>query len=217
MKANNNFYLEGYNLALENSECLFKVACQAANENIFGVACSLNILSAEEAIKAVCLIINHFAPNCFKSSKNLKLIFKDHKTKHDSLKAFLQITNENINKQAKRYLDILEEEKERNKNIPIELILLLNEFGKDVHDVGKVILELSKDKFDIEEALNWLKNTNNEKNDGLYVDEKNSQWKTPQSFKFETYEKEKKFSEMIIKYARNLEYLYNYINKKDSD
>jgi len=210
-KANLNFYLDGYKLAINNSECLFKVASNAATENIFGVACSLNVLSAEEAIKAVCLMIKHYNPKLFKNPKDFRLIFKDHKTKHDGLIEFLKIEIENINKSLKFYLKILEEEKEVNDKIPIEFMSSLNQHGKDVHNHGKKVLELSKYIIDVKDAVEWLKNANTLKNDGLYVDQDNFHWKTPQSFNQEDYLKGMKNTEAIVKYARFLEYLYNYI------
>lgn len=57
-----NFYKEGYSLTVTNVKSLMRVSNKAAETEDFGIACSLNILAAEEALKALFLIIKHYNP-----------------------------------------------------------------------------------------------------------------------------------------------------------
>lgn len=56
------FYNKGYEITVENSKCLLRMAGKSANEKAFGIASSLCILSAEEAVKAICLNLKFHHP-----------------------------------------------------------------------------------------------------------------------------------------------------------
>ena len=60
LTSNDLFYRDGYQIALTNAQALSRVADKSADENEFGIASSLKILSAEETIKAVALLTIHF-------------------------------------------------------------------------------------------------------------------------------------------------------------
>jgi AbiV family abortive infection protein len=86
-----NFHIEGYKYSLINSKGLLKMADKSADENEYGIACSLNILSAEEAVKGIAIILNVNG-----LAADFNKMFKDHKTKHKhlfelSLMNYLQI------------------------------------------------------------------------------------------------------------------------------
>ena len=75
-----DFHIQGYRYSLANSKSLLKIADKSADEEEYGIACSLNILAAEEAVKGIAIIlsINNVTEDFHK-------IFKDHKTKHRHL------------------------------------------------------------------------------------------------------------------------------------
>lgn len=74
-------YLEGANLALDNSKSLSEIARNAAEIKHYGVACSLFILSAEEAIKAFFCINKHYVPLAVEKTR-FDSVFRDHNIKH---------------------------------------------------------------------------------------------------------------------------------------
>ncbi|HEX4373396.1 MAG TPA: AbiV family abortive infection protein [Puia sp.] len=47
--SDSNFHKEGYELAISKAQSLLKIADISAYENEYGIACSLNVLAAEEA------------------------------------------------------------------------------------------------------------------------------------------------------------------------
>lgn len=83
-----DFY-KGFELAFENALSLKNVAQLAANNNEFGIACSLNILAAEEAVKANFILIQYYNPNT--AINDFEGVFKHHKVKHFHLKGFAAV------------------------------------------------------------------------------------------------------------------------------
>lgn len=59
LTSNDLFYRDGYQIALAKAQALSRVADKSADENEFGIASSLKILSAEETIKAYPRIATH--------------------------------------------------------------------------------------------------------------------------------------------------------------
>ncbi len=94
---NDRFYKDGYEIAIANSKSILTIADLTAENKEFGVACSLNILSAEEAIKASFLIIKHYHKEV--EIDDFDKIFKGHKTKHKHIKSFLVINQIFIDRQ----------------------------------------------------------------------------------------------------------------------
>lgn len=201
MNLSTNFYIEGYNLAIENANSLFKIATKAAEENEFGVACSLNILSTEEAIKAVFLIVKHHYPDS--QIEDFEEIFKDHKIKHKNLKYFLESSKQFVDDISKMYSLFLKVESLGNF-LPAKRQEELREEFSDIHYHGQRITELKKNEIILAKTLNWLDNANTDKNNGLYIGKKKNVWLTPKSFTNKKYEKEKKYSEAIINHAVEL-------------
>ncbi len=80
--------IDGYNYALDNAILLHEIALKSSGEGGFGIGCSLNILSAEEAIKAVACFSKHFEPN---EVEDFDKIFKNHKIKHEGIKSLLNL------------------------------------------------------------------------------------------------------------------------------
>ena len=83
-----DFYKKGYDLTIANVKSLMRVSTKAAETNDYGIACSLNILAAEEALKALFLIIKHYNPAG--NINNFDKIFRLHTVKHDELKQIIE-------------------------------------------------------------------------------------------------------------------------------
>ncbi len=99
------FYYEGFKLSLDNSISLQRIAELAAQEHEFGIACSLNILAAEEAVKANFILIKHYNPDT--EINDFKEVFRKHQTKHDHLKGIAAVHEVQLNR-FKTDLEIFE-------------------------------------------------------------------------------------------------------------
>jgi AbiV family abortive infection protein len=203
-----NFFINGYHLAVENADVLFNVATKAAEDNNFGVACSLNILSAEEAIKAVFLISKHNYPNS--EITDFQEVFKDHKIKHKNLKSFLGISKKHIDNIFEMYSIFLKVE-ELSDFLPEDRKKKLKEEFSDIHYHGQRISKLKENEIDLAEALNWLDTANNDKNNGFYVGIRNDTWQTPKNFDKTKYEKERNYAVTAITHAKELDEIFKAI------
>ncbi len=196
-----NFYKDGYQLALDNARRLFKIAQKASDEGEFGIACSLNILAAEESIKAIFLFTKH--NNKDAEIDDFDKIFRDHKTKHKHLLDIVGINSKYIEilysdtKLFDYLLDIVETVPEPHRS---EIKLKFRELYEDVEWIERQ----KKNKLDIQETNTWLQNANNEKNRGFYVDKDEQKWYAPKDFTFDQFEKEKQHTVSLIENAQRI-------------
>ncbi len=203
-----NFFINGYHLAIQNADVLFNVATKAAEENNFGVACSLNILSAEEAIKAVFLISKHNYPNS--EIVGFQEVFRDHKIKHKNLKYFLESSKKHVDGIFEMYSIFLKVE-EFGDFLPERKKKELKEEFSDIHYHGQRISKLKENEIVLAEVLNWLDTANNDKNNGFYVGMINDTWQTPKNFDKAKYEKERNYAMTAITHAKELDEIFKAI------
>ncbi|AHF17337.1 AbiV family abortive infection protein [Niabella soli] len=190
-----SFYREGYQLALENAKAISKIAELSAKNGEYGIACSLNILSAEEAIKAVVILLKHSFPKM--DSEQFREVFTNHKSKHRLIiavniifKIFIdQILN--LYEKDKWRFDFIESlPQEENAKFKAKFSLLY-----------RVILWAKKKKENSENfknALDWLQQANLKKNKGFYVDVNNNKWHTPKHFTKQDFDNETKYTQTLI-------------------
>ena len=76
-------YLLGFDYAISNSKSLLKIASSSFKQKEYGIACSLNILAAEEAIKSFFLFFKYYFPDI--DLPEFDDMFTKHKTKHYNL------------------------------------------------------------------------------------------------------------------------------------
>ncbi len=202
------YYLHGYEIAIDNARRLHKIANKAAEELAFGIACSLSILSAEEAMKAFSLLVKHFNPN--ETIDDFEKIFSDHKTKHQHLPETVDLfetiielvyTEHGIVNYLFEMMDRLASE------IPAEK---RQKFLEDRETLSATLGKYRKpptSKIDIEKAKEWWKKANSIKNRGFYVDRSNGTWHNPNSFTKENYLEAEQFTFPIIKNADKIKNL----------
>ncbi|MFT4017688.1 MAG: AbiV family abortive infection protein [Agriterribacter sp.] len=197
LKLFNSFYKEGYKLALGNAKSLNTVADISATKNEFGIACSLNILAAEEAIKAVVILTKHYHPQM--DAKEFSDTFTSHKSKHSLIQVLTILWKISINmlydkyQEQKYYFDIVE-------TFPEEEAKKFKEKHKYLYKVVGWV-KRQKPAIDIfDEALKWWTQANLQKNRGLYVDIVDKKWHNPRSFTKQKYEQERKYTETLIEY-----------------
>ena len=202
------FYKDGYKLAFENANSLFKIASLSAKENEFGIACSLSILAAEESIKAIYLIFKYFDDKT--EVADFDKIFKNHKTKHEyfpETSSYFQSAVEIFYTKEGLYNYIMDM---INRLIPeSKRQAFLDEYKIGFDCLKEVQLLDSLDfkfdsKIDIEKEKEWWKNANLEKNRGLYVDKVENAWHDPKSFTKEKYDEVRKHTYYIVEYTEKI-------------
>ncbi|MBN1187368.1 MAG: AbiV family abortive infection protein [Bacteroidales bacterium] len=197
LRHSGKFYKDGYNIALENAKSLVKVAQNSADTNEFGIACSLNILAAEEAIKAVVILTRHYFPQM--DTDEFKETFKSHNKKHKSIQLLTFISKYFIDsiyakyEENKYYFDVVNQLPEETAN---EIKEKYKYFYKTIESVKKH--KNKSDKFD--EAIKWWEEANLVKNRGFYVDIVNNKWHNPRTFTKDQFDREKQYTIDLIEY-----------------
>lgn len=197
------FYQKGFDLSIQNSKSLLKVAEKSAECGEFGIACSLNVLSAEEAVKA-CLILFELNNYSDQKNKDFPKIFSDHKFKHNLIKDLIEFVSlvsnsykkENISlDQIVEQIEGLPEEYKSNNKINSEKISKL-----------KYILENEIIKYEeFEDAMKWCQNANDLKKNGFYVGLNNNEWLSPQEISKTQFETDKKFTASLLNWVQIFE------------
>jgi len=165
-----DFYKEGYDLTLTNVKNLIQVSINAAETENFGIACSLNILAAEEALKALFLIIKHYNPEG--NINNFDKIFRFHTVKHEELRQIIKF-QEVIQAKIKESLNMLEPVLAGINKMTEDYKVRNLEIINSLNDDYIWFKEQSQLNFNLEDILTWLKDANKDKNKGLYVDKSN--------------------------------------------
>lgn len=216
--------IDGFNHALENSISLNKIAIKSASEGGFGVGCSLNILSAEEAIKAVACFAKHYLPA---EAEDFDQIFKSHTVKHESIKALIQLVK-NINtiglsESKEEYynmiLDAYRLMKEEPKLSKVEIeekfptltyfrILYEANEARILVEVNTIIKGIKEIRQNLDDIIEWLSTANLEKNNGFYVGLENGKWLLPSSFSEQKFQIENRYTETIIECVKQLKPLF---------
>lgn len=200
-------FKEGYDLALQNAQSLFSIAVKAAVHSEFGIACSLNILAAEEALKAIFLIIQHYNPDS--KLNHFKEIFGRHDIKHAELKNLLK-AEEILQEMAKKNLKQIEPSLKYFKTVPAER--LNKELYDSINDDVEWYKAFTSKKLNTAEILEWLSSANKDKNNGFYVDKKGESWSTPKTISENKFLKEKKHTEDIFDLAKRIEETFERIS-----
>lgn len=201
-----DFYKIGYDLALQNAKTLFVIANKAFLENAYGIACSLNILSSEEILKATFLIIQYYHPTG--KINEFENIFHKHKSKHKQLKEYVAFQSK-VQNDIKKFLVQLSPIINMLNEIAPSLPKNEQEKIKDLVNKIRLFKKHSELSLDFDGILNWLENANNDKNKGFYVDKTKEAWLSPKDISKEKFEVEKKYTEAFIQYAENIEQLFS--------
>jgi AbiV family abortive infection protein len=206
-------YLDGFKLAIQNSKRLSNIADKSAQENEFGIACSLNILSIEEAIKACFLLIKHYNPH--DQIQDFDKIFKYHKVKHEHLEKFafvfkvefLQLKSliGELNKTLYLFQDIVDRAK---------IKVTVEDYFSQFLDTKAWVDKLSNDEIDLKNIVKWLKTANDLKNNGFYVGLAQDQvWKSPSIISENEYRESKQHTITMIKHIESFEMIYAEVSK----
>ena len=190
------YYFNGANYALENAKGHLQIADAATNLSQFGIARSLYILSAEEAIKAAIIIARTFQDDL---PIGYKKVFKSHQYKHYGLQFITNL----IKKHIKQNKDLFDYSKFADKeNLPEKVfmeIYLSIPRNKREYDWLK---EQEKSPFPFEDALAWWRNAEDSRNKGFYVEEvAEKKWHIPKEYSISDLEKAKQYTSKIVEYV----------------
>lgn len=197
---------EGYDFALENARNLNKIANLSAANNLFGAGCSLNILSAEEGIKAIYLIIKHYSFE--DGDKDFEKLFMSHHMKHTAITE--------LSKDVIPIIEIIYVENwlfnyvydllhKRIKALPTKYNP--DKILKDIEPFMELLAENknnSKEMINIDEAEIYWNKANTNKNNGLYVGFQEGSWLTPQTFTHSDFVEANKHAVRIIDCAARM-------------
>jgi AbiV family abortive infection protein len=203
-------YLEGANMALDNSKSLSEIGQKAAEINHYGVACALSILSAEEAIKAFLCINKHYIPLAVEKSR-FDSVFRDHKIKHKHIIELLKYMRIALD-QSRDTMQFLGDNidyyiQTRARPITINDKEALKSMVARLREIVDRPLAFTED-----EISDWWEQANIEKNKGLYVDLRSSQWHNPAHTNIELYFQSFEYSKVIFEYTVALQ-SFHLINK----
>jgi len=196
MKDKNIFYSNGYGICLKNAKSLFKISNLAGKNKEYGIACSLNILAAEEAIKAI-VVLSQTISSTIIEPKEFSKVFSDHKTKHKLIKQavgrieFAKISSREL------LLPIIE----RNDDITVEEIRRIR--SKGFKRISKWVNKLKNhpENSPLLKEIDWWGKANDLKNEGFYVGQKNGKWLDPSLANKERFKVERKYANKIITYT----------------
>lgn len=204
------FYKDGYFLSLENSKSLSKIADKAAQENEFGIACSLKILAAEESIKACSLITMHYSKDV--EVKDLNKIFIDHKTKHEILSDTSTIINA-VNDVSTTEFAVLDYIFETLEKFPTSDKNKIDEFFNAFSENFDWVRKVKNSDLKAEESKKYWQKANLQKNRGFYVDYGETKWYTPKDFTKEHYLEAQIHTDVLIE---NSEKIYDILFNSSS-
>lgn len=192
-------YLEGAKLAMQNAAALQDTAQNSAKNGNYGIASSLGILSAEEAIKAFFCLRKHYI-NLSDPVDEFDDIFKNHKVKHKHIVEMLKwmrIAMDN----SKYFLDTMKDNFDaflEHHNVTVTgderkglqlLVLQMNAIAnKPLNDSEKQVSE-------------WWAIANQAKNQRLYVGLSDAGWQDPSLTDENFWNKVMDYSEMTLLYT----------------
>lgn len=166
MENNSDFYYQGYKLTIENAQGLQRIANLSSVKKEFGIACSLNILAAEEAIKAIFILIKYFNPTL--QIEDFAQVFRNHKVKHEHIIGFITVYDIHMSRLEKMI-----------KNVDLSFLNDLPDFNRkaEIENTYSHILQAKEDlkkynkrKITVQEIISWIEKANEFKNNGFYVD-----------------------------------------------
>ncbi len=200
--ANNNFYILGYEMTIKNAKRLNKLANISAEQKEFGIACSLSILAAEEAIKAFFILAQHY--NKIDVIDDFEQIFKEHKTKH----SYIPVTSHLF----EVLINIVFINGGMLKYLYEALLQIIEEIPKvEQQKIRKGLapfLKLLKEKspqesktVNAKDAMNWWSHANSLKQRGLYVNKTTNRWMNPEDITEIDYNNTTKFTSPIVMHS----------------
>jgi len=198
-----DFYKEGYKLSMSSAKALLKIANKSAEMKEYGIARSLTILSAEEAVKGI-IILNH--PFVKEEYTGWQEIFKSHSKKHEYISNVIKI-NYCLTKSI--------ETTNKGKPISEKKLQHLKSINKLAFDTYQWWKKQKDNPLVFEETLKWWDSANQEKNKGFYVDKGSTEWHNPRKYTCKQFMEAKKYTKVLIELAEFMEITYNDIGVKE--
>lgn len=190
---------DNYNKIFDNGVSHLNSAKLLADNNEFGHAISHLVLGIEELIKYQ-VTATHSADNTLFTDKEInpqkrESIFRLHQTKHDLLAEFIEAGSNQFTEIFREYVFYLA----TGQNLkPEHQKIKENRFKEIGNLINGAFTETNFTEEERTAFFDWLKEANNNKNDGFYVDVKNNVWKTPKDFSKMNYDVALKYATVIL-------------------
>jgi AbiV family abortive infection protein len=203
------FYLEGYKLTLENAQNLQDTAELAYRKKSYGTARSLNVLSAQEGIKAMFLLLKHVFPNA--QILDYDNAFANHNLNHAHIENFIAVYDltmekfyDSIAPQWKSFTDVKKKPFSARKKVHPQFDLL--------YTACEHIMEYKQREITLQHIVDWLKTADTDKMEGLFIGLHDNQWKAPKDTDPQQYVQEKRLAKEVHLMAEQIELIYRQLN-----
>lgn len=190
---------ENYNKIFNNGFSHLNSAKLLADSYEFGHAISHLVLGIEELIKYH-VVATHFADETVFKDKEVnpngeKSIYKLHQTKHKLLAEFIEAGSNQFTEMFREYFFYLATGQALK---PEHLKIKENRFKEIGNIINDTFSEINFTEEERTKFFTWLKDANNNKNNGFYVDLRNDIWKSPKDFSASDYEIALKYATVIL-------------------
>jgi len=189
---------EGFDLAINNANDHFNAAELIAKDISYGIANSHLILAAEEAVKAYMIFVRAYEPE--REITNYDKFFGDHKHKHKALAEIsfsMILFQQSIDIISKPLLEYMASEEDDDTDDIDGFIKARNKGFDDLITWLKTMPKIENNK-------QWWNDANKDKNDGFYVGNVDSKWRTPKNVTLKDYQKSHKIVKEILEAINRL-------------
>ncbi|CAM4137502.1 AbiV family abortive infection protein [Cytophagaceae bacterium 50C-KIRBA] len=185
---------DNYNKIFENGLSHLNSAKLLAENNEYGHAISHLILGLEELIKYQVYKTCKADKSVFKKEESTN-IFKQHQTKHNLLTEFIEASSNQV---AETFQEYILYSATGMKSNPEHIKILENRFKEIGYLINGAFSETNFTEEERTTFIAWLKDANNNKNNGFYVDLRNDIWISPKDFLRSDYEIALKYFTVIL-------------------
>ena len=188
-----------YNKIFDNGVKHIECAKILADNKLYGFAISHIILGIEELIKYQVVMtksVNDYSFDDVLDPQKHKSVFRDHLTKHDLLKEFQESISDDF---ANQFLQTVIARSSGLTLTEDHSPILKNRFKEWGAFFAFAGSEMNIPKEERNAFFEWLKNANNTKNNGLYVNWKNETIETPDNFTIDEYQRALTYASSILR------------------
>lgn len=206
METQEDFYIQGYKIALDNATSLQEVAEMAYRKKSYGTACSLNITAAEEGIKAIFILLKHIFPDA--KVLDFDEAFKNQTFQPGHIDNFIAVydlimvkLHESVAPQWQSFQDV--------KKKPYSSRKKVHPHFDELYTACSYLREYKEREITLRQIVDWLQTANADKVNGLHVGLNDNGWQSPKDFDPKKYAAEKRLTKEVLLMAEQIEVIYH--------
>jgi AbiV family abortive infection protein len=206
MEIQEGFYIEGYKITLDNAKSLQKVAELVYRRKSYGAACALNIMAAEEGIKAMFILLKHIFPDA--QILDFGEAFKDNSINQAHIDNFIAVydltmqkLHESVAPQWQSFKDV--------KKKPFSSRKKVHPHFDELYIACSYLMEYKEREITLKHIVDWLQSENEGKLNGIYVGLNGDSWQSPKGFDTQKYVAEKRLTKEVLLMAEQIETIYH--------